>query len=374
MADSDYYEALAVSPDASQEEIRKAYRRLAKKYHPDRHGGSKSAEEKFKKIADAYGVLGDPKKRKQYDQLRQAGMRGGRFEGFEGWEGVFGGGKAGWQSGQDIRFENLGGLGEMFSNIFGAGGRAGASQAARRGGRDISSAITIPFETAVRGGSVEVKVPREKGCPACGGSGAARDSKVETCPQCGGSGQILSGQGGFSVARPCPACFGRGKIIQKPCPNCRGAGVVTEATRIEVHIPQGVQDGQKLRLSGLGEPGRGGAGAGDLLLEVRVESHPDFERKGRDIYSEANVDMIDAALGAEVDVQTLQGPVTVKVPPGSQPGQKLRLRGHGLQTSDGRKGDHYVRLKVSVPERLTPEQKKLLERLRRTPTASTHKT
>jgi molecular chaperone DnaJ len=365
MAEPDYYNVLGVSPEASQEEIRKRYRKLAKEYHPDRHGGSKAAEEKFKKISDAYSVLGDPEKRKQYDQLRRAGMRGGSFEGFED---LFGGGR--WQSGEGIRFEDLGGgLGDLFSRMFG-GARSGTKQAVRRRGRDVTSAVTVPFDTAVRGGAVDVSIPREKTCPACGGSGAAAGSTTETCGRCNGTGQVLTGQGGFSVARPCPTCFGRGQIIQNPCPRCRGSGTVEEPSRVEVKIPKGIQDGQKLRLSGLGEPGAGGGPAGDLLLEVHVRPHPRFERKGRDIYSKARVSMVDATLGTDVDVQTLRGEIAMRVPPGTQPGQKLRIPGYGLETSDGRKGDHYVEIQVSIPRSLTEEQKELLERFRRAPAAS----
>ncbi|MFO8007495.1 MAG: molecular chaperone DnaJ [Candidatus Brocadiia bacterium] len=370
MAEPDYYDILGVSADASQDEIRKAYRRLAKKHHPDRHGGSKAEEEKFKQISDAYSVLGDPEKRKQYDRLRQAGMRGGSFEGFEGMEDMFGGTRGGrWSSGEGIRFEDLGGLGDLFSRMFG-GGRQQTEQAPRRRGQDITSSITIPFETAIEGGQVEVRIPRDEPCPACSGTGAAPGSSTETCPRCGGSGEVLAGQGGFSVARPCPTCFGRGRIIQQPCSRCRGSGTVQDTSRVDVTIPKGIQDGQKLRLGGLGQPGAGGAPQGDLLLEVHVRPHPRFEREGRDIHSKVTVDMVDAALGTEVEVQTLDGPVTMKVPAGIQPGQKLRLPGCGLETSDGRKGDHYVEVRVTIPRELSAEQKELLQKLRRAPAVS----
>jgi molecular chaperone DnaJ len=367
MPEKDYYKVLGVSPEAPQEEIRKAYRRLAKKHHPDRQGGSKAAEERFKKITEAYGVLGDPEKRKQYDRLRQMGQSGGRFE----WTGDFSdlfGGAGGWQQAEGgERFEDLGGgLGEMFSRIFG-GGRSRAERPARRRGQDVTSSITVPFEVAARGGKVDVRIPREKTCPSCQGSGAAPGTKTETCTQCGGSGQVLAGQGAFSVARVCPACFGRGRIIQTPCGKCGGTGTVEESSVIEVRIPAGIEDGQKMRLAGMGQPGVGGGPAGDLLLEVRVRPHATWERKGRDIYSSVTVDMVDAALGTEVDVQTMQGAVALKVPPGAQPGQKLRIPGYGLETSDGRKGDHYVQVQVRIPRHLTDEQRKLLEQLRRTP-------
>jgi len=364
MAQKDYYEILGVSPEASQKEIRKAYRRLAKQYHPDRHGGSKAAEERFKQITDAYGVLGDPQKRKQYDRLRQAGMRGGIFEGFGGAHSPFA--RAGaWQKGEGIRFEDLGGLDDLFSRIFG-GARSYTRSGVERG-RDVIRSINVPFEVAARGGKAELKLPREKVCPGCQGSGAAPGTRVDLCPHCHGTGQILAGQGGFSVARPCPTCFGRGKIIQRPCARCRGTGTVQEPSRIGVDIPKGIQDGQKMRLAGLGEPGRGGGKPGDLILEVHVQPHPHFQRKGRDIYSTVRVGMVEAALGTDVDVKTLHGTVSVKVPAGTQPGQKLRLPGFGLETSDGRKGDHYVEVRVSIPRKLTERQRRLLEELRRTP-------
>ncbi len=374
MREPDYYSILGVSADASQEDIRKAYRKLAKEHHPDRHGGSKEAEEKFKRISDAYNVLGNPEKRKQYDQLRQAGMRGGRFEDFSEFEDLFGGSESHWRSGEGIEFEDLGGgLGDIFSRVFGGarpkGGAGATRQAAARRGRDVQTSITVPFDTAVRGGKVNVRVPGEVTCPGCSGSGAAPGSRLDDCPHCGGSGQVLTGQGGFSVARPCPSCFGRGKIIERPCDRCRGSGAIEESSDVEVKIPRGVKDGQKLRLAGLGEPGGGGGSSGDLLIEVKVEPHPEFDRKGRDIHSKVRVDMVDAALGTEVDVPTLQGMVSVRVPPGTQPGQKLRIPGYGLETSDGRKGDHYVEVVVSIPRKLSDEQRALLRQLKRAPAA-----
>jgi molecular chaperone DnaJ len=376
MAEKDYYKVLGVDKDASQEDIRKAYRNLAKKHHPDRQGGSKAAEEKFKEISDAYSVLGDPEKRKQYDQLRSAGMRGGSFGGgpggpggAEGFEDIFqgfsgGGARPGAGAGG-------GGFSDLFSKIFGgAGAGAGRREAPRRRGADVNSSITIPFEKAVNGSKVQVTIGRQKPCPACNGTGAGENSRVETCPHCHGTGEVNRGQGNFTVSRPCPSCFGRGRIIQQPCTRCHGAGSVEAPSRVEVNIPKGIRDGQKLRLAGMGQPGSGGAPAGDLLVEVHVAPHPVYERKGRDIYTTAPVGMADAALGTQVDVQTLQGEVSVKVPPGTQPGQKLRVPGYGLETSDGRKGDHYVKVQVVIPKNLTDEQRRLLERLRKAPAAT----
>ncbi len=365
MPERDFYKVLGVSEDASNEDIRKAYRRLAKEHHPDRHGGSKAAEERFKEISEAYSVLGDPKKRKQYDDLRKAGMSGGAFRGGAGYEDIFGAAERQGRA-EGFNFGDLGGLGDLFSSMFGGRG-GGQSRTARRQGRDIRSSVSIPFETAVSGGRIEVQIPSEKTCPSCSGSGAAPGTKVDDCHQCGGTGQVLTGQGAFSVARPCPACFGRGKIIQTPCGRCGGTGSVEESKRVEVTIPKAIQDGQKIRLAGLGEPGVNGGKAGNLILEVHVAAHPRFERKGRDIYSKARVDMVDAALGADVDVATLSGTVTLKVPPGTQPGQKLRIAGYGIETSDGRKGDHYVTVQVAIPKKLTREQRQLLRKFKQTP-------
>ncbi len=372
MPDKDYYKVLGVSPEASADEIRKAYRRLAKKHHPDRHKGSKAAEARFKEITEAHSVLSDPQKRQQYDQLREAGMHGWGQQagaggpGGMGYDDMFR--NAAW-SGKKVNFEDLGGLGDIFSRMFGGGGK-GASRSATQRGADAVSSITIPFETAVRGGKVQVRIPRETPCATCGGSGAAPGSKAETCPQCRGTGQVLSGQGAFSVGRACPRCFGRGKIIQKPCGTCRGSGTVEDMSRVDVTIPKGVQDKQKIRLAGLGQPGVGGGAAGDLILEVNVQPHAKFERKGRNIYSKVRVSMADAALGTKVDVETMQGTVTMAVPAGTQPGQLLRVPGYGLETSDGRKGDHFVEVQVAIPRKLTAEQRRLLEQLRRAPAAA----
>lgn len=360
-----YYKILGVSEDASQDEIRKAYRRLTKKYHPDRHGGDKEAERKFKEVTEAYEVLGDPEKRQQYDRLRAAGAQGG----FEGFEDIFGGrqqqGRGARGGAQGFNFEDLGGLGGMFSKIFGGGQSARTQQAPRQRGRDIRTRVTIPFDLAIKGGKIDVKVPRQQTCSRCQGSGAAPGSTASVCPQCGGTGQQQSGLGGFAVNRPCPQCFGRGKIIRNQCSACGGEGVVERPSTVEVKIPKGIEDGQKLRLSGLGQPGISGGGSGDLILQVNVESHPHFERKGKNVYSEVSVDMVEAALGTERDVRTLDGTVTLKIPPGTQPGQKLRLKGRGVERPDGIKGDHFVEVKVKVPKKLNDRQKELLKEFKR---------
>ncbi len=366
MAEKDYYKTLGISPNASQEKIHKAFRRLAKKYHPDRNKGSETAEERFKEITEAHTVLGDEKKREQYNQLKEAGMRGGswRFEDMFG-QGAPGGGSARGGGG----FSEMGGVGDLFSRIFGGAGGA-AEFNSRQRGRDIHSQISVPFELAARGGTVKVRVPKQKPCGRCSGSGAAPGSQAETCPQCGGRGAVSSTQGGFSVSRPCPQCFGRGKILQQPCAACRGSGRREELVAVDVKIPGGIEDGQKLRLAAMGEPGSGGAPAGDLLLEVQVQSHPAFRREGLNIISSVTIGLPEAALGTTVDVQTMDGVVAVKVPPGTQPSQKLRLKGRGLSGPDTHTGDHLVEVNVLIPRKLTKRQKELLEEFRQVKTGS----
>ncbi len=366
MADKDYYKILGVSPEASQEEIRKAYRRLAKRYHPDRNRGSKAAEEKFKRIGEAYGVLGDEEKRKHYDRLKDAQMHGGGAWNFED---LFGG--AGRARRGGVGPEGPGGFGDLFSRIFGGAGGVGTEYSTRRRGRDVHSRVRISFEKAARGGKVTVRMPRQRACERCGGTGAAPGTGSEVCPRCGGKGTVSSGLGGFSLSRPCPQCFGRGRIIERPCAACRGTGTTEQVSSVRVNIPPGIESGQKLRLSGMGEPGVGGAEAGDLFLEVQVKGHPTFRRDGLNVYSALEVDMADAALGTRMEVETMDGRVSVKVPPGTQPGQKLRLKGRGLRGSDGRQGDHFVEVRVRIPRNITQRQKDLLEEFSRKAASST---
>lgn len=364
MAEKNYYKTLGVSEDASDEEIRKAYRKLAKKYHPDRNEGSEAAQDKFKEISEAYRVLSDPEKREKYDRLRQAHRQGGAGFSFED---LFGGEQS--KSSRSSRrtkgaeFDG-GGLGDLFSNIFGGGGGAGQEYSSPQRGHDVHSRVTISFEKAARGGKVSVKIPRQSECVRCGGTGAAPGSQVDICPQCGGRGKVSTSGGGFSRTRSCPHCFGRGKIIQNPCAVCHGDGTVERQSTVEVDIPPGIEDGKKLRLRGMGEPGSAGGDDGDLILEVKVQEHPSFRREGLDVYSTVTIEMVNAALGTNVDAEIMDGTVNVKVPPGTQPGQKLRLQGRGLKDAQGRKGDHFVEVDVEIPERLTKEQKEILKKFK----------
>ncbi len=351
MSQKDYYTVLGVPEDASQEAIKKAFRGLAKRYHPDRNRGDAEAERRFKEIQEAYDVLGDPAKRKKYDELRRFGSGG--FQGVD-LEDLFGGGSP------------FGGFGGSIFDLFeraGAGRRGAARHRPR--GEDLRAEITVPFATAASGGEVSLSLPRTETCTACRGSGAAAGSRVETCPECGGSGTAMRSQGAFSFSRPCPRCLGRGRIIREPCRACRGSGTRTVTRRFAVRIPPGIADGGRIRLKGEGEPGGPGAPPGDLIVTVRVAGHDRFRRRGLDIESDLTLDIASAALGTKAEVETLGGKVELTVPPGVQPGQRLRLRGRGIRDHRGRRGDHYVRIRVRIPKKLTRRQRELLEEFAR---------
>jgi len=374
MAEKDYYSILGVSENATEAEIKKTFRGLAKKYHPDANRGDKDAEKRFKEISEAYEVLSDKEKRAQYDELRRAratgfGGPGGfdfsQFRGRRGGAGTRrGGGAPG--GGQTFTFEDLGDLGDIFSDMFSREPRysAGAGRTYRpQKGEDLVYSIDIPFDVAAKGGKTSVTIPRAETCPRCGGSGAEPGSQPQPCPTCGGSGTVSSFQGAFGFSRPCPQCLGRGTINPNPCRVCQGRGTTQQTHTVTVKIPRGVKDGAKIRLAGQGEAGIAGGPAGDLYLLVHVMPHAEFERKGNDIYTTAGIDMTEAALGTKVPVHTLEGDVTLTIPPGTQPGAKMRLRGRGIKTASGETGDHYVVVNVRVPKTLSAEQRRLLEQL-----------
>lgn len=350
MTQKDYYTVLGVPEDADQGKIKKSYRDLAKRYHPDRNAGDAQAERKFKEIQEAYDVLGEPEKRQKYDQLRKYGAGGGM-----NMEDLFGGG--GGAGG--------GGFGGSIFDLFeraGMGQRRGPSGPVR--GDDLRYEVSVPFETAAFGGTQTIRVERTGPCSACGGSGAEAGSKAETCPSCHGTGTAATAQGAFSFSRPCPRCMGKGSVIKNPCQPCRGSGLTAIHKSIEVKIPVGVNDGATIRLRGEGDPGQRGGPAGDLLLTVRVRGHRSFRRKGLNIESDLELDIADAALGTKREVETLGGTIKLSIPAGTQPNAKLRLKGRGVKDRRGNSGDHLVRIRVKVPKSLTGKQRELLEAFR----------
>jgi molecular chaperone DnaJ len=359
----DYYAVLGVGEKASQEEIKKAYRKLAKQYHPDANQGDPKAAERFKEMGEAYAVLSDPDKRKQYDQMRRLGGLGFGRGGGRPEAGPFGGAQGGSFSFEDLR--DIGGLGDIFSSIFDRGRRPGAEGQPRRGGphkgENVEYVVEVPFETAVKGGRISIQVPITEECATCGGSGAAPGSSVQTCRECRGTGTIAFGQGGFAVTRPCPACFGRGTIPETPCPSCAGAGAVRQDRKLQVVVPAGVDTGSKVRLTGQGERGRAGGTPGDLVITFKVKPHNFFRREGLDIHVSVPINIVQATLGSKLRVRTVSGKrVVLTVPPGTQSGTRFRIRGQGIEKG-GRVGDQFVEVKVAVPDELSPEQKKAME-------------
>jgi len=360
MAKQDYYEVLGVKKDASQEEIKKAYHRLAKRYHPDRNKGDKAAEQRFKEINEAYQTLSDKKKRAEYDQFRQFGGAGSFADFFSQ---ARGGGRTA-QGG--FTYEDLGDIGDIFSRFFSQdfGFRSRRQQAPQRG-EDVYLKVRVPFDRAISGGKMTVRVPQEENCTACRDSGARPGTARQACPACGGRGTLQTMQGGFAFSRPCPQCLGRGEIPASPCPQCLGRGRIKKTRKVAVKLPRGAHEGQKIRLAGLGEEGIGGGPRGDLYLEIMILPDEEFTRKGNDIYSEVTVDFVDAILGTTVDIDSLNGGVALKIPPGTQPGASLRLKGCGVQTDGGKVGDHYVTVKVALPKKLSKRERELVEELAR---------
>lgn len=351
----DYYGALGVAETATADEIKKAYRRLAKQYHPDANPNNQVAAEKFKEIGEAYGVLSDAEKRKQYDVMRK-----NPFAGFGGRAQTHGGAGAP-NMGGTINFEDLGDLGgisDLFESIF-QRGRKKTGRAAPQRGSDIEYVVEIPFQTAARGGKITITVPLTEECATCNGTGAAPGTKLITCPECGGSGNISFGQGGFAVSRPCPNCMGRGQLPQTPCAVCKGAGQLSQNRQIAITVPPGVDTGSKLRLPGQGE--RSAAGAGDLIVNFKVQPDRFFHRDGLDIIVTIPINVAQAMLGSKVRIRTIDDrKVALKIPAGTQSGTRFRIPGQGIE-KNGQRGDQYVHVKVEVPEELTEEQKRAFE-------------
>ncbi len=362
----DYYEVLGVSRTATEKEIKQAYRRLVRQYHPDLNPNNKEAEERFKEIQEAYEVLSDPEKRRLYDKFGhnwraawQAKQQGIDVE------------NIGWvppsQEGVDWDFGNWQDLFSSFSDFLSDffGTRTATRTRPRRPraqrGQDVEAELEVDLEDIAFGATKRISVTVEEPCPTCNGEGGT----TRTCPTCGGTGVVHQTRGFFSIGSPCTRCRGEGIIIDSRCPRCNGQGVAHTTRSVEVRIPVGVEDGQKLRLQGQGAAGRNGGPPGDLYLVVRVRKHPFFERKGSDLFCEVPVTFAEAALGAEIEVPTLDGRVKVRVPPGTQSGQLLRLAGLGLPKPSGGRGDLYVRVKVAVPRDLTPRERQLIEELQR---------
>ncbi len=358
----DYYEVLGVSKDADQNTIKRAYRRLALKYHPDKSPGNKQAEEKFKETAEAYEVLSDSQKRAAYDRFGHAGV-----------EGAFKGGGFNWSD-----FTHYGDFGDVFSGLedlfrgFGIdsgifGDSWGRGQQGSGRGADLGYSLELGFVQAVKGHRTSITVPRYEGCKTCGGSGAAAGTKRTKCSRCGGTGQIRVSQGFFSLLQTCSQCGGEGTIIKTPCQECGGQGRVRVNKKIEIKIPPGIADGMKLRVRGEGEAGRRGGPGGDLYVAVTVRPHEIFERRDDDILCEAPISFVQAALGGEVEVPTLEGKVKIKIPAGIQSGKIFRLRGKGIQSLQGYgKGDELVKMVIETPVHLNSEQKKLLKKFAET--------
>jgi molecular chaperone DnaJ len=357
LAKRDYYEVLGVSKTSSKDEIKKAYRKLAIKYHPDRNPGNKTAEEKFKEATEAYEVLADDKKRQAYDQF-----------GFAGVEGMAGGGAHDFSS-VFRDFEDIfGDFSGFFDSFFGGGTRTRKRRTRGQRGADLRYDIKIPFKKAVFGTKVDISFVRNEMCRTCNGSGADKGSGKKICPNCGGSGQIRRSSGFFSIASPCPTCNGEGEIIEKPCPECSGRGLLKKNRKIKVTIPAGIENGRRIHIPEQGDGGLNGGPPGDLYVFVHVLPHKFFERQGNDVYCMIPVSITQAALGAEIYVSTLdEKKVKVKIPSGTQNGKVLRLKNEGipyLQYSD-RKGDMYITIRVITPKKLSHKEQQLLKELSR---------
>jgi molecular chaperone DnaJ len=351
----DYYELLGVRKEAPDEDIRKAYRKLAVKYHPDKNPGSKEAEEMFKEISHAYDVLSDPEKKAAYDRYGEdafkygaGGSSGGFHDPFDVFRDVFG----------------EGGFGDVFGDMFGSSSGSGNRP---RKGRDLEYEVSLDFMEAVKGAKKEIKVKRYETCPKCDGSGAKPGTGLSACKACGGRGTVTQSGGFFSISRTCHECGGAGKIIKSPCPDCHGSGRTEASRKIEVNIPPGVDTGNRMRLKAEGEAGLNGGTCGDLYVHVSVRAHGTFKREGADIHTDMRASFTKFVFGSSVDVETVNGAVKLEIPAGTESGRVFRMKGHGVTRLDtGGKGDHYVRIEVDVPRNLSQEQKRLLHDLEET--------
>jgi molecular chaperone DnaJ len=367
----DFYNVLGVSSTASQDEIKKAYRKLAKKNHPDANASDAKAAERFKEISEANNVLSDPAKRKQYDEMRRygafdgaSGFGGGRSR--AGGAGGFGGGRSRGAE-QTINFQDfdiggLGGLGDLFSSMFGGGEAREASRP--RGperGDTVEASLDIPFRTAARGGKVPIELEVREECPTCHGTGAAPGAQLKICPECNGRGVISFGQGGFAVNRTCPVCLGKGQVPTEACPTCHGTGEVRVKRKVVINVPPGVDTGSKIRLKGQGGKGTANGPPGDLVITFNVQPDKFYSRDGLDVIAKVPLNIAQATLGTKISVKTLDGKkVAIKIPPGTPSGKRFRVRGQGIQKGD-KKGDLIVEVSIAVPEKLSEEQEKMMK-------------
>ncbi|WP_181775341.1 molecular chaperone DnaJ [Amycolatopsis pittospori] len=361
----DFYRELGVSSDATADEIKKAYRKLAKENHPDANAGNAEAEKKFKAVSEAYGVLSDTSKRKEYDEARRlfgsGGPGGFGFPGGGAGGGGFDVGDIFGQSGGQQQ-AGFGGLGDILGGLFGRrGGAAGATANRPQRGADVETDVRIDFTEAVKGATLPLRLSSPATCSTCGGNGAKPGTSPRTCSTCQGSGLVSRSQGAFAFSEPCRDCRGRGTIIDDPCPECAGEGISTRTRTLTVRIPPGVADDQRIRLAGQGEPGRGGAQPGDLYVRVHVAPHAIFGRQNLDLTITVPVSFAELALGGTITVPTLEGKVSLKVPQGTASGRVLRVRGKGIAKRDGAQGDLLVTLQAAIPSKLDDKAREALE-------------
>jgi len=360
----DFYAVLGVSASATQDEIKKQYRKLAARYHPDKNPNDAKAADRFKEISEAYQVLGDAERRKQYDQMRSLGAFGG-FGGARPGARPGAGAGAGGSSG-NFRFEDfdiggLGGLGDIFSSMFGQSTGPRPRNRGPERGQDVEIQLNVPFRVAALGGKTPVELEVNEECPTCKGSGAAPGAKLQTCPECNGRGTISFGQGGFAVQRPCPMCLGRGQVPSERCPRCGGVGEVRTRKKILITVPPGTDNGSRIRLKGQGGRGQHNGQTGDLVITFQVEPDRFFRREGLDIIAPVPINIAQATLGSRISVRTLDGKkVAIRIPPGTSNGKRFRVRGQGIE-KDGQKGDLIVQVDVQVPEKLTEDQERAMK-------------
>jgi molecular chaperone DnaJ len=357
MPKKDYYEILGLNKESSVDDIKKAYRSLAKKYHPDKNPNSKSSEEKFKDIQEAYDTLSDSQKRANYDQIREAEEKGYFFSGSNDIYTGFGTGRDRYS---DSRFDDFGGIGDLFSRIFDKGERTRTNKQRPKRGTDITYELDIPFEKAISGWDTVISISKVEECPSCRGTGAKSGTTLQKCPECNGQGTINLSQRNFPLEQTCPRCQGKGSIIAVPCQTCSGMGYVQQMRRIPVTIPPGTEDKTKIRVPGQGGIGVSGGPKGDLYIIAKVKEHRFFKRKNYDIICKVTIDFIQAIMGVNIMVSTINGKVKLTIPPGTQPGTSLRLKGQGIIKPDGSKGDQLVTVDISLPTNITEKQKELL--------------